>query len=174
MTFLDDNDRFVIAHVRGLGTATLASPRAPWRRTCSSLTALLPIFRFLPPADKRSTPLLPRLRRCQADSSCLPGCIRGRIPSPPSRASGPGFSGSQGEPIGQEVQVNTTTTGDRFSACAATIVVPGGQDGLCRLGRRQQDRRRSIGFCGTRTGASNPRFRGIGMTEALKQTPLDS
>src|SRR5919112_62739 len=72
-------------------TATLASPRAPCMQTCSSLMALLPIFQFLPPADKRSTPLLPHLRRCQADGSCLSGCKRGQIPSPPSRASGPRF-----------------------------------------------------------------------------------
>jgi hypothetical protein len=35
------------------------------------------------------------------------------------------FSGSQGESVGQEVEVNTTATGDRFSVCAATIFAPG-------------------------------------------------
>ena len=53
MTFLDDTDDSSSPMSGVWATATLASPRAPWRRTCSSLTALLPIFRFLPPADKR-------------------------------------------------------------------------------------------------------------------------
>ena len=91
MTFLDDNDRFVIAHVRGLGNSDIGVAKSAVEANVfepNGASANIPI---LPPADKRSTPLLPRLRRCWADSSCLPGCIRGRIPSPPSRASGPGF-----------------------------------------------------------------------------------
>jgi hypothetical protein len=38
------------------------------------------------------------------------------------------FSSSDGEPVGQhDIRVNTTTTGDRFGACAAAIGVPGGE-----------------------------------------------
>ena len=126
MTFLDDNDRFVIAHVRGLGNSDIGVAKSAVEANVfepNGASANIPIFATSGQEINSSSPTLAPLPGGQfllawvhkrADTFATIPSVRARV-----------FSGSQGEPVGQEVQVNTTTTGDRFSACAATIVVPG-------------------------------------------------
>jgi hypothetical protein len=126
MTFLDDNDRFVIAHVRGLGNSDIGVAKSAVEANVfepNGASANIPIFATSGQEINSSSPTLAPLPgghfllawvHKRADTFATIPSVRARV-----------FSGSQGEPVGQEVQVNTTTTGDRFSACAATIVVPG-------------------------------------------------
>jgi hypothetical protein len=126
MTFLDDNDRFVIAHVRGLGNSDIGVAKSAVEANVferNGASANIPIFATSGQEINTSSPTLAPLPggrfllawvQKRADTFATIPSVRARV-----------FSGSQGGPVGQEVQVNTTTTGDRFSARAAAIVTPG-------------------------------------------------
>jgi hypothetical protein len=126
MTFLDDNDRFVIAHVRGLGNSDIGVAKSAVEANVferNGAFANIPIFATSGQEINTSSPTLAPLPggrfllawvQKRADTFATIPSVRARV-----------FSGSQGGPVGQEVQVNTTTTGDRFSARAAAIVTPG-------------------------------------------------
>jgi hypothetical protein len=126
MTFLDDNDRFVIAHGRGLGDSDIGVPKSAMHASVfesNGASANIPIFATSEEEINSSSPTLASLPggrfllawvQKRADTFATTPSVRARV-----------FSDSDGEPVGQEVQVNTTTTGDRFSARAAAIVIPG-------------------------------------------------
>ena len=126
MTFLDDNGRFVITHGRGLGDSDIGVPKRAVHASVfepNGASANIPIFATSGQEINTSSPTLAPLLggrflvawvQKRADTFATTPSVRARM-----------FSGSDSEPVGQEVQVNTTMTGDRFSACAATIVVPG-------------------------------------------------
>jgi len=126
MTFLDDNGRFVIAHGRGLGDSDIGIPKRAVHASVfepDGASANIPIFATSGQEINTSSPTLASLPggrfllawvQKRADTVATTPSVRARV-----------FSDSDGEPVGQEVQVNTTTTGDRFSACAVTIVAPG-------------------------------------------------
>jgi hypothetical protein len=126
MTFLDDNDQFVIAYGRGLGPSGIGEPMSAVQADVfgpTGASANIPIFATSGEEEiKSSFPTLAPLpgRRFllawvqkRADTVATTPNVRARV-----------FSGSQGDSLGQEVQVNTTTTGDRISACAAAIFTP--------------------------------------------------
>jgi hypothetical protein len=125
MTFLDRNDqRFVIAHGRRLGNSARALEADVFEPNGAS--ADIPIFATSGQEINASSPTLAPLPggrfllawvQKRADTSATIPSVRARV-----------FSDSDGEPVGQEVQVNTTTTGDRFGASAAAIGAPGGGD----------------------------------------------
>lgn len=126
MMFLDDNDRFVIAHVRGLGNSDIGVAKSAVEANVferNGASANIPIFATSGQEINTSFPTLASLPggrfllawvQKRADTFDTIPSVRARV-----------FSDSDGEPVGPEVQVNTTTTGDRFSACAAAIVIPG-------------------------------------------------
>jgi hypothetical protein len=125
MAFLDDNGRFVIAHGRGLGNSDIGVAKSAMHASvfeANGASANIPIFATSEEEINSSSPTLAPLPggrfllawvQKRADTFATTPSVRARV-----------FSGSDGEPVGREVQVNTTTTGDRFNACAATISAP--------------------------------------------------
>jgi hypothetical protein len=127
MTFLDDKDQFVIAYRRGLGDMsavqadvfepTGASANIPFFATSGEeeIEASSPTLAAVPGAQEEppSRRFLLGWVQKRADTVATTPSVRARV-----------FSAIQGDSVGQEVQVNTTTTGDRFGACAAAIFTP--------------------------------------------------
>jgi hypothetical protein len=125
MTLLD-NGRFVIAHVRGLGDSDIGVTKSAVHANVfepNGASANIPIFATSGQEINSSSPTLAPLPggrfllawvQKRADTFATTPSVRARV-----------FSDSQGESVGQEVEVNTATTGDRFSVCAATIFAPG-------------------------------------------------
>jgi hypothetical protein len=125
MTLLD-NGRFVIAHIRGLGESDIGVAKSAVHVNVfepNGASANIPIFATSGQEINSSSPTLAPLLggrfllawvQKRADTFATTPSVRARV-----------FSGSQGESVGQEVEVNTTATGDRFSVCAATIFAPG-------------------------------------------------
>lgn len=125
MTLLG-NGRFVIAHVRGLGDSDIGVPKSAVHANVfepNGASANIPIFATSGQEINSSSPTLAPLPggrfllvwvQKRADTFATIPSVRARV-----------FAASQGNSVGQEVEVNTTTTGDRFSACAATIFPPG-------------------------------------------------
>jgi hypothetical protein len=126
MAFLDDNGRFVIAHVRALGDSDIGVPKSAVHASVfepNGASANIPIFATSEEEINSSSPTLAPLPggrfllawvQKRADTFATTPSVKARV-----------FSDSDGEPVGQEIQVNTTTTGDRFSASVAAIVIPG-------------------------------------------------
>jgi hypothetical protein len=133
MTFLDDKDQFVIAYCRGLGDSDIGEPMSAVQADVfetNGASANIPFFATSGEEEiESSSPTLaavpgaqeePPSRRFllgwvqkRADTVATTPSVRARI-----------FSAIQGDSVGQEVQVNTTTTGDRFDACVAAIFNP--------------------------------------------------
>ncbi len=125
MTLLD-NGRFVIAHVRDLGDTDIGVARSAVHANVlepNGASANIPIFATSGQDINSSSPTLAPLSggrflvawiEKRADTFATVPSVRARV-----------FSGAQGEPVGEEVEVNTTTTGDRLSARAATIFATG-------------------------------------------------
>ena len=125
MTLLD-NEQFVIAHVRGLGDSDIGVAKSAVHANVfepNGASANIPIFATSGQENNTSSPTLAPLPggrfllawvQKRADTFATTPSVRARV-----------FDASQGESVGQEVEVNTTTTGDRFNACAATIFAPG-------------------------------------------------
>jgi len=128
MTILP-NGRFVIAHVMGLPLSDLGEPRGVVHANVfepDGTSASIPIFATSGQEINCSSPTLAPLSggrfllawtQKRADTFETTPSVRARV-----------FAVGQGEPVGQEVGVNTTTPDERFSVfrvSAATIFVPG-------------------------------------------------
>lgn len=119
MTFLDDG-RFVIAHVRNLGDSDLGVAKSAVHANVfepTGASANIPIFATAGGQEINSSfpalTALPGSRfvlawvQKRADTFETTPSVRARM-----------FSAA-GTSIGEEIQVNTTTTGDRFNLCLA-------------------------------------------------------
>jgi hypothetical protein len=133
MTFLDDKDQFVIAYCRGLGDSDIGEPMSAVQADVfetNGASANIPFFATSGEVEiESSSPTLAAVPGAQEEPPSrrfLLGWVQKRAdtvattPSVRARV----FSAIQGDSVGQEVQVNTTTTGDRFGACAAAIFTP--------------------------------------------------
>jgi hypothetical protein len=133
MTFLDDKDQFVIAYCRGLGDSDIGEPMSAVQADVfetNSASANIPFFATSGEEEiESSSPTLAAVPGAQEEPPSrrfLLGWVQKRAdtvattPSVRARV----FSAIQGDSVGEEVQVNTTTTGDRFGACAAAIFTP--------------------------------------------------
>jgi hypothetical protein len=129
MTLLE-NGRFVIAHVRGLGTSDIGVDKSVVQADVfepNGTSANIPFLATSEEEIKCSSPTLAPLPggrfllawvQKRADTFDTTPSVRAKV-----------FDANLGDSVGQEVQVNTTMTGNRdtsvFSACAATLVSPG-------------------------------------------------
>ncbi|MGW0174442.1 hypothetical protein ACWDUM_11390 [Rhodococcus sp. NPDC003322] len=120
MTLLDDG-RFVIAHVRTLGTSDIGVTKSAVHANVfepNGVSANIPIFATVGGQEINClSPALAPLQESRflltwvqkrADTFDTTTSVRARV-----------FSAQQGNSVGDEVQVNTTTAGDRFGAVVA-------------------------------------------------------